>query len=118
MGATGCEGYESACPGCGSVSGRSQPHGRSCGIGRAAEAVFVTQLQQAVRTNDKVWLAEHVQYPCGLLGRAAINSPQGVVHQEYASLIGAKLARRWWRKTGQCVRELARPHDRRGQLQL
>ena len=53
---------------------------------------FVTQLQQAVRTNDKVWLAEHARYPLKSFGsrQPSIRNKQSFI-KSYASLIGTKL---------------------------
>ena len=53
---------------------------------------FVTQLQQAVRTNDKVWLAEHASYPLKSFGsrQPSIRNKQSFI-KSYASLIGTKL---------------------------
>jgi len=53
---------------------------------------FVTQLQQAVRTNDKVWLAEHARYPLKSFGsrQSSIRNKQSFI-KSYASLIGTKL---------------------------
>lgn len=53
---------------------------------------IVMQLQQAVRTNDKEWLADHARYPVNYYGtgRRVISSKAAFVKQ-YPSLIGAKL---------------------------
>jgi hypothetical protein len=69
-------------------------------VGRAAaeesdipqKSVFVTQLQQAVRTDDKAWLAAHTRFPLRSFGSrqpSMRDKPSFIKH--YASLIGPKL---------------------------
>jgi hypothetical protein len=54
--------------------------------------IFVARLQQAVRANDKAWLAEHTRYPLRSFG-----SPQPSIRDKrsfiknYSSLIGVKV---------------------------
>jgi hypothetical protein len=53
---------------------------------------FVAALQDAIRANDKTWLAGHMRYPVRYYGKRAIlirGKAQFVGH--YRSIIGAKL---------------------------
>ncbi len=53
---------------------------------------FVAALQQAVRANDKGWLADHTRYPLAYYGRRKIpiqNKASFV--KNYSTIIGAKL---------------------------
>jgi hypothetical protein len=54
--------------------------------------VIVMQLQQAVRANDKAWLAAHTRYPLSYFGRGkrVIRSKASFI-RNYALLFGAKL---------------------------
>jgi hypothetical protein len=69
-------------------------------VGRAAaeepdipqKQVFVTQLQHAVRTDDKAWLAAHTRFPLRSFGSrqpSISDRPSFIKH--YAALIGPKL---------------------------
>jgi hypothetical protein len=53
---------------------------------------IVTQLQQAVRANDKAWLAAHTRYPLSYFGRGKrIIRGKAAFIRNYALLFGAKL---------------------------
>jgi len=53
---------------------------------------IVAQLQQAVRDNDKAWLAEHVRYPLHYYGpRKLVVRDKTAFIRDCASLFGAKL---------------------------
>ncbi|HEY5166862.1 MAG TPA: hypothetical protein VII80_03545 [Pseudolabrys sp.] len=54
--------------------------------------IFVTQLQQALRANDKAWLAEHTRYPLRSYGskQPSIRNKPAFINN-YSSLISAKL---------------------------
>jgi hypothetical protein len=54
--------------------------------------VIVMQLQQAVRANDKAWLAAHTRYPLSYFGsgKRIIRDKAAFIHN-YALLFGAKL---------------------------
>jgi hypothetical protein len=53
---------------------------------------FVVALQQAIRTDDKSWLAEHTRYPLRYYGhrKIPINSKAAFL-KNYPAIIGAKL---------------------------
>jgi hypothetical protein len=54
--------------------------------------VIVVQLQQAVRANDKAWLAAHARYPLSYFGRGKrVIRGKAAFIRNYASLSGAKL---------------------------
>lgn len=53
---------------------------------------FVIALQQAVRTGDKAWLADHMRYPLRYDGRSKISvRSKASFLKNYASIIGEKL---------------------------
>lgn len=53
---------------------------------------FVVRLQQAIRSNDKVWLADHVRYPLRYFGHSTKQIPgKASFLKHYPALIGEKL---------------------------
>src|SRR6202034_1101729 len=60
--------------------------------GPPEKPVIVMQLQQAVRANDKAWLAAHTRYPLSYFGsgKRIIRDKAAFIHN-YALLFGAKL---------------------------
>lgn len=53
---------------------------------------FVIRLKEAVRSGDKVWLADHVRYPLRYIGRTAKQIPDKASFlRTYPVLIGEKL---------------------------
>jgi hypothetical protein len=54
--------------------------------------IFVTRLQQAVRTNDKAWMAAHTRYPLRSFGsrQVSIRSKSSFI-KNYSALIGGKV---------------------------
>lgn len=54
--------------------------------------IFVTALQQAIRTDDKTWLAEHTRYPLRYNGdrKRPIRNKAAFV-KNYSAIIGVKL---------------------------
>jgi hypothetical protein len=69
----------------------------SIATGAAAQDIplkqkFVAALQDAVRADDKTWLAGHMRYPMRYYGRRTILIPgKAWVARHYTSLVGAKL---------------------------
>ena len=65
--------------------------------GRAEDEIpkkqaFVVALQQAIRANDKIWLAEHTRYPLRYYGhrKIPINNKAAFL-KNYSIIIGSKL---------------------------
>ena len=58
----------------------------------APEQAMVRQLQQAVRSDDRTWLADHARYPVNYFGggKRVIRNRAAFIRQ-YRSLISAKL---------------------------
>ena len=54
--------------------------------------IFVARLQQAVRANDRKWLAEHIRYPLRSFGatQPSIRDKRSFI-KNYSSLIGVKV---------------------------
>jgi hypothetical protein len=60
--------------------------------GLPEKQTIVTQLQQAVRADDKAWLAAHTRYPLSYFGRRKlIIRGKAAFIRSYALLFGAKL---------------------------
>jgi hypothetical protein len=60
--------------------------------GLPEKQVIVMHLQQAVRANDKTWLAAHTRYPLSYFGRAKlVIRDKAAFVRKYALLFGAKL---------------------------
>jgi hypothetical protein len=60
--------------------------------GLPEKQTIVMQLQQAVRANDKAWLAAHTKYPLSYFGRGKrIIRDKAAFIRNYALLFGAKL---------------------------
>ena len=60
--------------------------------GPPEKQVIVMQLQQAVRANDKAWLAAHTRYPISYFGHGKRVIPDKAAFiRNYALLFGAKL---------------------------
>jgi hypothetical protein len=80
--------------------------------------VMVTRLQQAVRANDKAWLAAHARCPFSYFGhgKRVIHGKAAFI-RNYALLFGANCARRSWRKTRRTCSRIGKSDGRRGALQ-
>jgi hypothetical protein len=67
--------------------------------GLPEKQTIVMQLQQAVRANDKTWLAAHTRYPLSYFGRGKlIIRDKAAFIRKYALLFGASCARPYWRR--------------------
>ena len=66
--------------------------GPACAQDVPLKQTFVTQLQNAVRTNDSTWLAARLRYPVRYYGhRTMVIRSKTWFIKNYASVIGAKL---------------------------
>ena len=64
----------------------------AAGAGPPEKQTIVIQLQQAVRANDKAWLAAHTKYPLRYFGRRkGIVRDKAAFIRNFALLFGAKL---------------------------
>jgi hypothetical protein len=60
--------------------------------GLPEKQTIITQLQQAVRADDKAWLAAHTRYPLSYFGRGnRVIRDKATFIRNYALLFGAKL---------------------------
>ena len=70
----------------------SPKHGFAAEAGPPDKPATVMQFQQAVRTDDKAWLAAHTRYPLGYFGRRklVVSDTAAFLHN-YALLFSATL---------------------------